>query len=350
MMVEYLFLAIAIFLPFQFALNVGENIDLVTTRILVPAVFLMWLLRGFSRKKVWISDKAETWLILSFLFFSLISLWAGFGWAKGMRKMLYLLSLTPVYFVAADLLRNKDFQKKAVRAIWISGALSAAAGLFQFSLPFILGLEPTLKIWKELAPFFLGSAFGKLVTTNPSWLVNVSGETWMRAFGLFPDPHAFSLFASLCFFTALGYFVWEKNKKWKIFSGTSALLMILAIIFSFSRGAYLGVITGSLFFLAIFLKMEGHLKKVFAAGVVLLVVSLVFLRGTVQNRLASTFNPKEGSNVERLKNWRQAAEAIRDYPLTGIGLGGYSSYIDPMAKERSSIYSHNMLLDITAET
>ncbi len=349
-MIKRLFLTVILLLPLQFALNVGENIDLVTTRILVPVLFLVWLFISLAQKKIWIVNRAETWLILSFLFLSLFSVPVGLDMEKGLRKILYLFSVFPVYFVAADLLRDKSFQMKIIRIVWISGFLAAAIGIIQFVMPFLIGLDPVLKTWKSAAPLFLGSSFGELVTANPSWLVNISGNTWMRAFGFFPDPHMFSFFVSLCFFIGLGYFVWERNWKWKIFSGSAIIFMFSAVAFSFSRGAYLGMIAGGLSFLLIFLARTVSLKKIIIAGGILVILAFVFFRGTIQNRLASVFNLREGSNMERIKNWWQAAEVMRDHPFAGIGLGNYSSYVDPSASERTSIYAHNLFLDIAAET
>ena len=345
------FLIITVFLlPLQFALNISDNIDLVTTRILVPAVFLLWLLEGLARKRIWVANRAETWLVLFFLFLSALSLWAGLDPGKGTRKILYLLSIFPIYFVVADLARSERFRVKAARAILASGALAASIALVQFALPHILGLDKTLKIWKNLAGFFLGSSFGKLVAGNPSWLVNISGDTWMRAFGFFPDPHTFSFFASLCFFAGMGYFAWERKWKWKIPAGVATALMFLAILFSFSRGAYLGVAAGGLFFLAWLLLRAGRAGKMAAVGIALVFLAAIFFQGTFQSRLVSAFNPKEGSNAERVKNWEQAAAVVQDYPLLGIGLGNYASYMDPVSGERSSIYAHNTFLDIAAET
>jgi len=348
--VQYFFLGIILLLPFQFALNVSENADLVVTRILIPAVFFLWLVRAFAKREIWIANRAETWLIISFLFFSALSLVLGLDWEKGLRKFLYLFSIFPIYFVGADLFRDARFKIKAIRTIWISGFLAASVGLVQFALPFFFGLNAMLKIWKNITLFFLGSSFGKLVAANPSWLVSISGDTWMRAFGFFPDPHMFSFFVSLCLFIGLGYFAWEKGASWKILAGLSAVFMFFAIVFSFSRGAYLGVIAGSLFFLVVFLKRSGNLGKAVAVGAAFSVLALIFFQGTVQNRLASAFNPREGSNAERIKNWQQAVEIIKSYPLAGAGLGNYSSYIDPTSDERSSIYAHNVFLDVAAET
>lgn len=349
-MIDYLFFFIILLLPLQFALNIGDNVDLVITRVLVPVIFLLWLIRSLAQRKIWIANRAQTWLLLSFLFLSALSLWSGLGWDKGIRKIVYLFSIVPVYFVAADLARDEKFRKRLAGIVWASGVLAAVAGLSQFVLPFVFGLDATLKLWKKLAIFFLGSSFGKLVATNPSWLVNVSGKTLMRAFGFFPDPHIFSFFVSLCFFVGLGLFFSERNNFLKIAYLAGILLMVLAILFSFSRGAYLGIIAGSLFYVIFLLKKKNILGKVAIAGAFMLAIVLIFYQQIIFQRLASAFNPKEGSNVERLQNWRQAADIIQDHPLFGVGLGNYSSVVDPSSGERSSIYAHNMFLDIAAET
>ena len=350
-MIRYLFLVIIFLLPFQFALNPGDNIDLGVTRILVPVVFLFWFLEGLAKRNIWIANWVESWLILSFLFLSLFSLWAGLDPEKGVRKVLYLFSIFPIFFVAADLAREVKFRTKIFRAIWISGTLAALVGIVQFLLPFAVGLNSALTIWKKITPLFLGSSFGELVINNPSWLVNVSGKTWMRAFGFFPDPHTFSFFMGLCFFICLGYFAWEKKWKWKVLAGISTVFMFLATVLSFSRGAYLGMLLGSLFFFIILaVKFFGKTGKIAIVGVALAFLLSIFFQETIQNRLTSVFNPKEGSNTERIKNWKQAFEIVRNYPLSGIGLGNYTFYIDPSSKERSSIYAHNTFLDIAAET
>jgi O-antigen ligase len=349
-MTEYIFIGLILILPFQFALNAGENIDLVITRVFVPVIFLMWLVRGFSKKEIFVPNKTETWLIFLFIGISASSLILGRDWEMGIRKMIYFLTVFPVYFVAADILRNRDRQLKAARAIVISGALAATTGLVQFALPFLIGLNTTLKYWKSIAPLFLGNYFGKIVTTNPSWLVNISGETKMRAFGFFPDPHTFSFFVSLSFFVALGYFFWEKRAGFRVMAATSAILTLLAVMLSFSRGAYLGFLAGVIFFSAIHLSRSGYLGKVLIVLGIAASVSFLFYSSAISRRLASSFNPKEGSNIERMKNWREAADIISDHPFSGVGIGNYSVTVEPTAEDRSSIYAHNLFLDIAAET
>jgi len=348
-MTRYFFLAIILLLPLQFALNVGENIDLVTTRVFVPVLFLLWLVKSLAQKKIWIPNQTEMWLVLSFLLLSSLSLFAGIDAAAGLRKLLYFLTIFPVFFVAADIFRKEKWRVRGIAAIVVSGTVAAAIGLIQFSLPFFIGLGKAVKIWENAAPYLWGNSFGSLVAANSSWLVNIAGKTQMRAFGFFPDPHNFAFFVNLCLFASLGYFFSQK-KLGKIWTGIGILLMLLAVGLSFSRGAYFGTIVGLLFFAIVYLRRAQALGKAFAISGVIIILIFIFNSGAISQRIASSFNAKEGSNAERLKNWAQAVEIIRDHPLAGVGLGNYSREIDATVPDRSSIYAHNLFLDIAAET
>lgn len=91
-MTKYLFLIIIILLPLQFALNISANVDLVTTRILVPVLFVFWLIESLARKKIWLPNQSEMWLVVSFLFLSALSLIFGRDAGTGFRKLLYFLT------------------------------------------------------------------------------------------------------------------------------------------------------------------------------------------------------------------------------------------------------------------
>lgn len=350
MIVEKLLAALIVVLPLQFALNAGSNVDLVFTRVLAPLIFFLWLARGLAAKQIRVANSAITWLLLLFLFFSALSLFWSENAYLGTRKLLYLFTLAPLYFVAADVLHKVNWRKNILRSISASGFLAAAIALFQFMLQFMLGIDKTIALWGTIARFFLGASFSEIVVANSSWLVNVSGKTLMRAFGFFPDPHAFSFFVSICLFCSLGLALEEKRAKWKYFALVGAALMFLAATLSFSRGAYIGIIMAGIFFLAVYFERSGNLKKFLAVCLMISALAAVFFWGSIGNRFASALNPKEGSNLERILNWKQAVNIVGANPLFGVGLGNYSHKIDPLAPERSSIYAHNIYLDASAET
>jgi O-antigen ligase len=349
-MMKYLIVALVLILPFQFALNVGDNFDLTVTRLLVPLIFLIWLARGLARKEIWISNKSETWFLLIFLFFLAVSLVAADDAGKGFRKLLYFFSIVPLFWVAADFFREKNFRTEAIKAVIISGALAAASGVIQFFLQFVIGLDAELKYIRILSPYFLGQTFGNLVENNSSWLVNVSGKAMMRSFGFFPDPHAFSVFVSLCFFVSLGYVFLEKREFFRRFAIFGLLLMFLAVTTSFSRGAYIGMAAGIIFFAAVVAWKKKMLGKSLAIFCALILAVAIFNPAAVSQRFSSAFDLKEGSNAERIKNWKQASGIVFSHPLLGVGLGNYAFQIDPTVGERSSIYAHNTFLDLAAET
>lgn len=349
-MTECLFLGSILILPFQFALNLGDNADLVITRILIPVIVLLWLGRGLAKKRIWIPNIAETWLLAAFFIVLAFSVFLGENSGRGFRKLVYFLTFLPLFWVAADIFQKEKFRLMTLRAVIVSGSLAAAFGVFQFVLQFMIGLDAELKYIRAYSPYFLGQSFGKLVENNPSWLVNVSGKTWLRTFGFFSDPHAFSFFVSLCFFVALGYLFFERGGSFRIFAGIGAAAMLLAVFLSFSRGGYLGIITGLILFSAIILHRTGWLMNALAVFALFAVTIFIFNFGAISQRFISIFNLKEGSNAERIKNWKEAVEIIKDHPLIGVGLGSYAATIEPTVGERSSIYAHNIFLDIAAET
>jgi O-antigen ligase len=316
----------------------------------VPVLFLAWLVKSLARKKLWIPNKAEMWLVITFLFLVSLSLYLGRDASAGFRKLLYFLTIIPVFFVAADIFQAQKWRKSALAVVILSGTIAAIVGIFQFFFSFLIGVEKSVKIWESLVPQILGNSFGKIVAANSSWLVNIGGETRLRAFGFFPDPHNFAFFVNLCLFAGLGYLFFQRETVPKIWIGVAVALMILAVGLSFSRGAYLGLLAGGLFFASVFLKRSGVLGKAFVAAATIFVLIFIFNSNVITRRLASSFNLKEGSNAERYKNWVQAADIIRDYPLGGVGLGNYARTVDPTAENRSSIYAHNLFLDIAAET
>src|SRR3990172_9087211 len=170
------------YLPFQIALNPSEGIDLASIRVLILGIFLIWLAEGLKKKSIYIGKNIQAGLIVTFLFINLLFLavtrntdWSG-------RKLLFLFSIFPVYFVASSLFQKPEKIIKAAKVMVFSGTLVAAFGLIQFFSQFLFGLEKVYKFWADyIAIPFLGKSVSEAVLQNPSWLVNISGQTYLRA-------------------------------------------------------------------------------------------------------------------------------------------------------------------------
>lgn len=342
-------LFIAAYLPFQLALNPTGGVDLASIRILILLIFFLWLAQGLKNKKIVISYNKQTFLVSSFLFLNIFSVIAARNTDWSIRKILFLLSIFPIYFVASRLINNKEKMVKVIKALVVSGFIAALIGVGQFMSQFFVGFEKVFNFWAEyvIVPF-LGNSFGQAVLKNPSWLVNIAGKTYLRATSFFPDPHMFAFYLGLLIPLSIGLALSHRGKG-KSFIIISAVL-ILADILTFSRGGYIGLFAGLIFFGLFFWHKINKKYKVGAAVLLALALAMLIMPSPISQRFLSSFDLKEGSNQGRLEMWTKAADVIVSRPLLGTGIGNYPLEVLPVASYRDPIYAHNTYLDVAVET
>lgn len=139
------------------------------------------------------------------------------------------------------------------------------------------------------------------------------------------------------------------------------LLFSMTVGFSFvmlvlnqTRGAWLAL---AAVFFAYGLINRQHWRKVI---VLVLIMSFGFgtalaVSPSLQERFTSITNVKHETNTERILMWQSSLEIFKDYPLTGVGPGGFyyyynQVYISPLAKEQGHTSPHNNLLLSLTET
>lgn len=343
------FLLIA-YLPFQVALNPSLDIDLISGRVLVVIFFLIMILKYFlvgGDFRDFFKNKISLSLVL---FFSLVAIsflvaneqvWA-------IRKILFLFSWLPLYFLTAYFIDNKKKGRDIIRVIALSASISAIVGLGQFLAQFIFKREALMALWlSSITPLFSGASLAKLIQANNSWLVEISGQVFFRVVGLFPDPHmmAFYLGMALPFCLALFFF----EEKYKKTTGAACLLIGLTIFLTFSRGAYLGVLVSVAFFLVAirnFLTQKD--RKLLVAVFLLLIVAGIFF-SPIMGRFSSIFSLEDGSNLGRLSIWQDSFSLAKDNLLLGVGLGNYSFSMGFAQDYRNAMTSHNLYLDLLVE-
>lgn len=132
------------------------------------------------------------------------------------------------------------------------------------------------------------------------------------------------------------YYLWQGNKRTKVFSVVCAALIANGLVLINSRGSFLAVIGGAgLFFL--FMIFSKYQKKG-QRGIAFITI-LAGLAGGIAvtdqqfwDRMSTLKEVDEGGGgSHRTDFWRASLEAIKDYPL-GIGVGGFQyvslEYID----------------------
>ena len=375
-----IFLIFCALLPFQFALNPTSGIDLAITRVIIPLLFLFWFFFSLKNNSSLIKKNKITYFLIIFLFLSVFSLYFSHNFSWSLRKLLFLFSLAPIYFIAVSIFSEKCNQRKVIIALVGGAAAVALIGIIQFVSQFFFGIDSVyLFLAQNIAPFFLGNSFSKEVLAYPSWLVNSSGITYMRAIAIFPDPHMFSYYLGMlapwsialwatttpphsqtctqndvrnhCPSTFRAFFMRRAScecggKSHKKLFFLSSFLIILADIFTFTRGGYMALIAAALIILPLVSKSAA--KKIIAGILMFLCLFILVPHNPVSGRFMSSFDTQEGSNQARISNWRQALNIIASHPF-GTGIGTYSLEIDPSATYREPIYAHDLYLDIAAE-
>ena len=123
--------------------------------------------------------------------------------------------------------------------------------------------------------------------------------------------------------------------------------MGLAILLSYSRGAWLLGVPASLLFLG---AMRGRRAFVIFV-IVLLVAASVILLVAGPGRLTSLANVRDGTAFFRLQLWQSSWAMIRDHPWLGVGLDNFlyyyrTQYVLPTAWEEFNLsHPHNLILD-----
>ena len=342
-----LLLIFCAYLPFQIALSPSSGVDLASARVFILTLFFMWLAESLKQKKVFLQNNKTSFFLFSFLFLNVISSIVSKNSDWSMRKLLFLFSIFPLYFIGVALIDTKEKMLKVIKCLVWGGFLVALLGIGQFIFQFIFGLEATYQFWANyVSPLFLGQNVTEAVLKNPSWLVNISGETYLRAIATFPDPHMLSFFLGMLLPFALGLFLKLKNKLYLLVF----FVLFIADLLTFSRGGYLGLFAGAgVAFLVLLARLERK-NKIRIIIFTILASSLLFIPGPISQRFFSSFDWKEGSNQGRIETWEKALEIILEHPFLGVGIGNYALEVSATANYRDPIYAHSNYLDIAAET
>lgn len=347
---RFLFLLFFATLPFQFALSPAPGIDLHISRFFALGLGSFWITISLFRQRLILPARAETLLLISFLFFSAFSLFFAENVSWGIRKLLFLFSFTPLFFVAFSVFQEKGYGKQFAEWLVAGSALSAGIGIAQFLLPFAIGLDPTLLFWqKNILPIFSGTTFSGVVSEYSSMVANVGDGNLLRASAFFPDPHIASFFWGMTLPLAL-VFTQSSTHRAKLYFIIASIFIFIADILTFSRGGYLALLLALAVSLAIFpsLIFKKYIPALFFCF--LLLLAFFFIPNPIASRLLSSLDPADHSTSGRLAIWNEALDIIAKHPVTGVGLGNYSNTVKPSAEYREPRYAHNIFLDISAET
>jgi len=175
-------------------------------------------------------------------------------------------------------------------------------------------------------------------------------KSFARSTGFFNSPQTFGNYILLVLPVVLGLSFYSNTRREKRWLQLSSLIILTAIIFSYTRGVWLGVI-GGLIFMAI-LRSKKFLLSVLTA-IIIGSMFLAFLPSSkFTQRVVGTF--KSGRPVgDRIFFWKGSLRIIRDYPITGLGWEGFGIVYPKYkpAKGRQLVcHAHNNFIDMAVDS
>ncbi len=202
--------------------------------------------------------------------------------------------------------------------------------------------------WSKRVHLFYASAVAVALCAllrYPSAQGVIQAEGVRRARGFFGSPNNLALYLER--FLPLGLALTlgaEPRRRWLY--GAGAMILVLVIALTFSRGALLLGVPAGLF---VVLWLQGQRgRRTALVGALVAAIALALLWQTP--RFASLTDLSQGTGFLRVQLWRSAWEMLRDHPWLGVGpdnfLYYYGDYIRPGAEvDRWLSHPHNLILD-----
>jgi len=273
-------------LPFVGFLGHGSLI-LAWIVIVTDVSYLIKLIRGKRSFRMRLMDYPV--LLLSILYF-FGGVFSKGGISSFYSALMYLVFLSG-YFLVFNLIRTRQW-------IW----RCVATGVFSGTAACLLGI----------VQIFTG-------TLNASWLdTELFSNIGTRIVSGFDNPNIFAEYLLLVIPLTLACLLQKGEMRRKLFYALSLALMLVCLVFTWSRGAWLGFLVGMLLFFLI-------LSKKTVIGLLGLVIVSPLLSWLVPNAVAERFlsigNLAESSVSYRISVWYGMVELLKKTWWSGIGVG-----------------------------
>jgi len=292
-------------------LNGGRNY-LANNLLLFLSGFL--LLLAIKNNKFCL-EKAH-YILLAFLFFSILSLFFSFSVYNSFTYFLQIFSVVILFFVISFLYLSRKYLKILTNVILATAFILCLIGFY----------------------FYITGHYSRL-TSIFYW----------------PNPFA----GYLLFVIPLSLIVFFESKKF-FFIVPLLTIFFTAFILTGSRGAFLAIIIPIIF---VFYYQRKNLKRNFywLICLILLIIAFTWLLSGMNTSFNSSsvkfFNkPNSDSFLDvssqiRLSYWKGAWNIFKDFPLFGIGFSNFQSVYPSyqMSPLNAGKYAHNVYLKILSE-
>lgn len=244
------------------------------------------LLRG---KRV-ISFEIVDLFVLFFWFVTLLSGITPSG-QLGANEALLSAGLMLIYFLAANLIRSRNWLN-------ITLALSIASA--------------TVTSFIGLAESLLG--YAKLDWIDKSFFSGITG----RATSVFENPNVLAAYLVIAIPVTVAVCFYHKDRSVKLLCALCAAIMLACVIFTWSRGAWIGLCVAFVLLLA---SVGARNLIAVPPAVALIVLGSWVFPNTFGARAGNIFTLADSSNHYRVSIWKGVGNMLRESWGCGIGAG-----------------------------
>ncbi|NLK52021.1 MAG: hypothetical protein GX295_06215 [Syntrophomonadaceae bacterium] len=183
---------------------------------------------------------------------------------------------------------------------------------------------------------------------NVQWVdPSQTQEIKNRAYAVFENPNLLAQYLVLLTPLSLGALLATRIWWRKLLLGLTALVGIFCLLLTFSRGGWLAMIAALLVFAYFQNRQRLFTWLPVAAGAL-----YAFSPAKIASRLSTITSVQDSSNAYRLDTWNSTLSLLRDYWITGVGLGRRAFgrvYATHMINANYVPHAHNLYLQLMSE-
>lgn len=261
--------------------------------------------------------------VMLFAFVMLLGSFSATGGRESLYPALTYVILLLGYFLTTNLLGTRELCHHALISLGVSSAIVAAYGVFQY----LLGDITANWLDTEMFSYIPG-----------------------RATSFFDNPNVLGTHLVMMIPFILAIFICVKGFKTKAVIFAELTLTIICLIWTWSRGAWLGGIAGVLSLLIVINSKNLMLLVIGVLGAPLL---RYILPNGVVSRFTSIGNMADSSTYYRVYTWKGVIRMLKDVWTSGIGVG--QSAFEQMypvfayAGIEAAPHAHNLIMQIAVE-
>lgn len=193
--------------------------------------------------------------------------------------------------------------------------------IFQYRIDFLHAVRFSMFIGTLIALYGIAQPY--LGVQMPAGWIDAGEATRFRAFSIVQSPNVLGSYMALLIPIGIGLFFAEKKVTWKIVWSAVTLILLLCLLATFSRGAWLAFAAAIVFFATL---IDKRLFIVVLLAGILITMFVPAVSERVTYLFTDTYLQKSAQDG-RIARWGGAMDQVRSEPFFGKGLGHYGGAV-----------------------